>query len=247
MGIPSSPTRFERPPKAAFLVARQIVEDIETLGLVPGDGIGAERELMDRHEVSRATLREAIRILEVHGVVRTRAGVTNGPTILAPDARAVIGSLSLLLQRSASNLSDLVEARTAMAAIVYPNAIPRFGEHDWTVLAERIDAAAAAADPVTYAVRRSEFVEHVAARAENGISSHLFLAIDIIGRTSLRGLDFEIRDLTLSIHRDLIARRPTDAAEVAETIRGAGHVLLDRLTQTRPETMARLVTWQLAG
>src|SRR5262252_3916759 len=61
------------------------------LGLVAeGDRLPAERDLAERLQVSRVTLREAIRALREAGYLESRRGRTGG-TFVMPGAQSVVG------------------------------------------------------------------------------------------------------------------------------------------------------------
>ncbi|MGW5153234.1 FadR/GntR family transcriptional regulator [Rhodococcus koreensis] len=64
--------------KTARLVAGQIVQDIGTEGLTH---LPSEAELLERYEVSRPSLREALRILEMYGVISIRPGPGGGTRV----------------------------------------------------------------------------------------------------------------------------------------------------------------------
>src|SRR6266852_3208216 len=57
-----------RSPKLAESLARDLAENIFSRGLEPGARLPSERVLLEQLQVSRGTLREALRILEVHGL-----------------------------------------------------------------------------------------------------------------------------------------------------------------------------------
>src|SRR3546814_21144854 len=63
-----------RVPKTAELVARQIRNAIIRGELVDGDTLPAESHLIAEFEVSRPTIREAVRILESEGLVTVARG-----------------------------------------------------------------------------------------------------------------------------------------------------------------------------
>ncbi|HEV7792184.1 MAG TPA: GntR family transcriptional regulator, partial [Pseudonocardia sp.] len=54
--------------KLAARVARQIEQDVLRTGWPVGEVLGSETELRERYQVSRAVLREAIRLVEHHQV-----------------------------------------------------------------------------------------------------------------------------------------------------------------------------------
>ncbi|MET0908727.1 MAG: FCD domain-containing protein [Ilumatobacteraceae bacterium] len=67
--------------KTSELVAMQIVEDIVAQGLAPGDRLPLEAAMVTQYRVSRASLREALRLLEVQGLISLRPGRGGGPAV----------------------------------------------------------------------------------------------------------------------------------------------------------------------
>lgn len=87
---------------------RQIQDLIGAQHLTPGDRLPGERELADALSVSRASVREALRVLHYIGVVDVRPGegtfvATTPPTPLDPSMYGLLSERTALL--------DLVEAR----------------------------------------------------------------------------------------------------------------------------------------
>src|SRR3546814_16080560 len=70
-----SPVRI---PKAAEIIAQAIRRRIVLGDLVEGDLLPTEADLMTPFDVSRPTLREALRLLEDDGLVRVLPGATGG-------------------------------------------------------------------------------------------------------------------------------------------------------------------------
>jgi DNA-binding FadR family transcriptional regulator len=64
------------------LVARELKRMIHLGVLLPGDKLPSERELASRMKVSRVTVREAIRLLQGEGYIRTTRGATGGTLVL---------------------------------------------------------------------------------------------------------------------------------------------------------------------
>lgn len=79
-------------------------------GLGPGDRLPTEEELVERFEVSRSTLREALRLLEQDGVLDVRQGngryVSALPTVERPITR--LEGTTELLQAMGYEVSDRV-------------------------------------------------------------------------------------------------------------------------------------------
>jgi len=70
-------TRFQqarRISKLSEAVALEIVHSIVSEGLNPGDTLPQEAEMLVRYGVSRSSLREALRLLEVQGLIVIRTG-----------------------------------------------------------------------------------------------------------------------------------------------------------------------------
>jgi len=92
----ASPAACQTPPSARGLsstIARQLAADIAR-GNRAGVRLGSEWDLCERFNVSRLTLRQAIRLLEDSGLVECRRGRGNG--LIVRDRRAA-GSIRLLL------------------------------------------------------------------------------------------------------------------------------------------------------
>jgi DNA-binding FadR family transcriptional regulator len=64
------------------LVVEQLRRAIHMGTYAPGDKLPPERELAQRLEVSRASVREAVRVLEGEGYVESRRGATGGVIVL---------------------------------------------------------------------------------------------------------------------------------------------------------------------
>ncbi|MBV9842143.1 MAG: FCD domain-containing protein [Sphingomonadaceae bacterium] len=83
--------------KAADRVARAIVDDIRGHGWRPGDRLGQETELMERYGVSRWIIRQAVRKLEVHAILRSKRGQGGGLTVDTPDPEYTIATAQTYL------------------------------------------------------------------------------------------------------------------------------------------------------
>ena len=78
-----------RPPKSAICAARQIENDIFEEGWPAGEVFGDQAHLIHRYGFSRATLREAARLLEDRHVAHMRRG-PGGGLIILPVSRAAV-------------------------------------------------------------------------------------------------------------------------------------------------------------
>ena len=100
-----------RPRKTATLLAHRIVGEITEQQLSPGLMLPPEREMLEQYGVARGTLREALRFLEMQGVLTIKPGPGGGPVVVEPDARPLASVIALLLQRSGAAFRTILEAR----------------------------------------------------------------------------------------------------------------------------------------
>src|SRR6201994_2458904 len=101
-------------PKAADVLANELRERILNGEFAEGAALPPERELVAQTRMSRATVREALRILQVQGLVRVKAGRAGGPFVQLPGRDAVAKSVSLLIRGQQFRLTDLLETREAI-------------------------------------------------------------------------------------------------------------------------------------
>ncbi len=91
------------------IVANQLRRAIHRGDYMPGDRLPSERDLATRLEVSRVTLREAIRMLEAEGYVVSRRGPKGGHTVTALSEPA--GRMHARLRADRHNIVNLMEFR----------------------------------------------------------------------------------------------------------------------------------------
>ncbi|WP_174255965.1 FadR/GntR family transcriptional regulator [Phytoactinopolyspora mesophila] len=100
-----------RPVRAYERVVEQIEEHVLRGQLKPGDRLPSERTLMEQFGVSRSTIREALRVLESNGLVRSRHGDPGGPEILPFSPTTLHKSVTRLVRTDQVGLGELVQFR----------------------------------------------------------------------------------------------------------------------------------------
>ncbi|MDI3340524.1 MAG: FadR/GntR family transcriptional regulator [Sphaerobacter sp.] len=90
-------------------IVAQICQLIRQGYLRPGDRLPPERDLADQLQVSRASLREALRGLEIAGIIESRHG--GGTYVRDGFSSGLISPLALVLEASGDLLGDLWEVR----------------------------------------------------------------------------------------------------------------------------------------
>ena len=215
-----------------------IVEQIETLlekgQLRPGDQLPPERALADQFQVSRASVREALRTLELLGIVETRAGGGTFVRRVAPDDLA--RPLQTLIARG-HTLQDVIEFRgvvePAVAALAATRVTPAQLDELRDILVAQQSKVAAGE---TYADEDTRFHELIGDAAGNELLTTMLGVIWDVRRTSREQwlLTNARAHASLEAHHrvyDALARHDAEAARQAsaEHIRAVGEGILKLL------------------
>jgi len=110
--------------KGAEVVAGEVFRQVVADGWPVGQLVGSEPELIERYDVSRAVLREAVRLLEHHRIAAMRRGPGGGLFVTEPGYEAVTGAVALLLDRRGMNVANLAEIRTGVELAIIDRVIP---------------------------------------------------------------------------------------------------------------------------
>jgi GntR family transcriptional repressor for pyruvate dehydrogenase complex len=97
--------------KISLDIISQIREAILNGTLNPGDRLPPEKELVSNFGVSKHTLREALRALEVMGFLEVRKGAAGGAVVLEVDMKTTRESISNFLYFQNVSIRDLSEVR----------------------------------------------------------------------------------------------------------------------------------------
>src|SRR5690349_1756923 len=101
-------------PKASDVLANELRERILSGEYPEGTPLPPERELVTQTHMSRTTVREALRILEVQGLIRIKAGRAGGAFVQQPGEESVADSLELLIRGRRIRLTSIHETREAV-------------------------------------------------------------------------------------------------------------------------------------
>src|ERR1700736_6208529 len=102
---------MERAEKIPEILARHILKEITQKGLAAGDRLPSEAEMLAQFGAGRASLREALRILEIHGIIRIKPGPHGGPRVTDLTPSDFGQTMTVYLQRSGATLQAIIEAR----------------------------------------------------------------------------------------------------------------------------------------
>ena len=138
-------------------VVSQIQEAIFDGRLKTGDTLPSERQLKDMFNISRGTLREALRVLEQKGLIEIKLGVGGGSVVKNVNADQVSESLALLIRSQKVSLNHLAEFREDVEGIVAAHAAERCTAADILQLKELLAEAGKCIDRGTS--QRNAFIE----------------------------------------------------------------------------------------
>jgi GntR family transcriptional repressor for pyruvate dehydrogenase complex len=100
----------QRPIKMCEIVALEVVRDIVAERLQPGDQLIDEARMLARYRTSRGTLKQALRLLEVQGLIHVRAG-RGASTVVGEVHSANLGrTMQLYLHMMGANYDQLLSA-----------------------------------------------------------------------------------------------------------------------------------------
>jgi GntR family transcriptional regulator, transcriptional repressor for pyruvate dehydrogenase complex len=129
-----------RSEKEALRVAREIARRVYRDNIPSGTKLASEAEALATYEVSRGTLREALRYLQLHGVIELRTGPNGGQFVADPHWQDLASTIALLLQFADATVEHVMEARLyidpGMAALAARNATQRDVERMDELLSE---------------------------------------------------------------------------------------------------------------
>src|SRR5271167_922567 len=215
-------------PKASEVLAGELRERILTGELAEGDPLPAERELVKQAQMSRATVREALRILEVQNLVRVKTGRAGGAFVQRPTTKSMANSVSMLIRGQKIKLADLMETREALEPFCAELAARNRTEED---LAELDRANEAIADPEADlpAFLQANLDWHVGV----AVASHNELLIGFMtalsqaiytGTENAAFVDDNVRLVTARAHRSITnAIRSRDAEAAGRRMRNHVH------------------------
>jgi GntR family transcriptional regulator, transcriptional repressor for pyruvate dehydrogenase complex len=100
--------------KAGQRLAQTLVDEILRRGMTAGSMLPSEPILLEQYAVSRSVLREALRVLEDHGIVMVRPGPGGGPMVVQPRVEDVAQAFRLHLQLQNATYDEVEDGYVLM-------------------------------------------------------------------------------------------------------------------------------------
>lgn len=209
-----------RVPKAADLLATQLRGQILAGDWSEGAFLPTERDLVVQAGLSRASVREALRILEMEGLIAIRAGRGGGSIVCRPTRGTLERSVSLFIRGQRVRPAALLETREALETLLAGIAALQRTDDDMLRL-DTLHTDLIAAEGNQDAFLRVNFAWHLAVVA----ASHNELLIGIVNAISREMFRFTLMDVlgseavqtgTIRSHAkimDALQRRDAPAAQ----------------------------------
>jgi len=109
--------------------------------LKPGDKLPSQRDLVDMFQTSRASIREALRVLEQKGLIEIKLGVGGGSVVRTVDTDQISESLGLLIHSQKVSLNHLAQFREDIEGIVAAHAAENRAAEDIRNLKDLLENA----------------------------------------------------------------------------------------------------------
>lgn len=227
-------------------IARRIIADAHAAGLGPGDPLADESRLIERYEVSRGTLREALRLLSFLGAITIKAGPGGGPRLTTPEPAVVGSALGMVVQFRGATLRTIFEARSAIEPPIAALAATHRTAADLAQL-DRSLAALRAAETVrgyAYAEESGRFHNRVAEASHNGVLATVVPAL--VAMTATVGWRYPEGgrvELTGRIEVLVDAIRGRDRGAAVDATAAMFDWVIDDLDRNQTDAMGTTVLW----
>jgi DNA-binding FadR family transcriptional regulator len=221
-------------PKASDVLAAEVRERILSGELTEGTALPPERQLVEQTGLSRATVREALRILEVEKLLRIRPGRGGGAFVHRPNRDSVASTVRLVIRGQQIRLEALHETREAIEPTCAALAAKRRTDRDLADLDSAHADLVGAGDDIPRFLRANIRWHAAVARAGDNellIGFMSALSQSIYAATDLEQfMDAEIREVTARAHAKIteaIRERDGEAAKrrMARHVCGFAHAV----------------------
>lgn len=202
----ASPARQREVWKTSEKVAFKLVSDIVAERLVEGDRLPREAELVDHYQVSRESIREALRLLEAQGMVSIRRGPGGGPIVGHAESLNLARTMTLYFEFSRSTYDELLHAWADLEPGVAARAAANPDRDEVArMMAPHLTDFADGGDRACYMEHSNSLHFALSALDRNSVLRMLVAAVgDIIRTHVILAIDpFDIRDLIDHDHREI--------------------------------------------
>ena len=231
--------------KAATVLAKNIVREIGRRGLTPGDKLLSEQKMVARYGVARGSLREALRYLELQGVLRIKSGPGGGPQIDTPNGHHFASTLALMLQFVGARFRAIVETRWVVEPAMAALAAERATAQDLDRLRACLEAMRThLGDAARFQEENRRFHDLLAFASGNPVLRFLLPALHWISDGAPVEYSEADRRRILRAMRDILAAvESRDRTAAYESMQRFFEMSLAYLERSYPDVMSRPVAW----
>jgi GntR family transcriptional regulator, transcriptional repressor for pyruvate dehydrogenase complex len=207
MAVDPSSLLASRVPRAEA-VARDLEAQILGDGLAPGERLGTKDDLRQRFGVAVATVNEAVRLLEMRGLIEARPGPGGGVFVANSSVRVALKRSGLQATWGAARFSDCLAVRNGLESLVCRDAAAHRTDEDVAALRAIVAAmeACAATDPSAYFELNWALHRRIAKGCRNAPLHSIYLTLLDFLEDGLRAGDLREfhPDADVAIHRELV-------------------------------------------
>ncbi len=225
MDTPKSPTLAIRQLKRPDLVAQEIKRLITEKNLSPGDRLPRESELQAQFQVSKGTIREALKSLEVQGLITISTGPSGGGTVVEVPLDRTLQFMQNYLFFQEVTIDDIYTVRQMLEPELAAGAVPHLTEADFDALEHSIACCGPTQSSEDLVSQRREDVNFHDILAAANPNPFLRFTCELINEMIRQLIVFANRtpqsehrrfgEANARIHRDIVqAARERDAVKV---------------------------------
>jgi DNA-binding FadR family transcriptional regulator len=192
----------------AEALARQLETEIMDEVIAPGHRLGTKGELRKRFGVALTTVNEAVRLLEMRGLVGVRPGPGGGVFVANGSARMALSHSTLRFRRGSAGFTEALEVRDALDPLICREAARQHGPADIAALGRILDQMERrVADPREYLRLNYRLHRRIAKLSANAALHGIYLMLLDSMEKSLEAAAVDDFDTEghLADHRELIA------------------------------------------
>lgn len=227
-------------PKRPDLVAEEVKRLITEKNLRPGDRLPRESELQQMFGVSKSTVREALKSLQVQGLIKVTTGPAGGGTVMEVPLDRTFQLMQNYLFFKEVSIDDIYAVRQALEPELAAGAVPHLSADDFVALEHSIECCDPAGNSADLVTQRQEDVHFHDILAAANPNPFLRFSCELINEMIRQLIVFENKTsraelkrfgaANAQVHRDILAAaRKGDANRVrmlmvAHMIEAAGYV-----------------------
>ncbi|WP_024538724.1 FadR/GntR family transcriptional regulator [Comamonas badia] len=247
--------------KRSDLVAQEIKRLITEKNLTPGDRLPHESDLQGQFQVSKGTIREALKALEVQGLITISTGPTGGGTIAEVPLDRTLQFMQNYLFFQEVTIENIYTVRQMLEPELAAGAVPHLTDADFEALEHSIaccDPTQSREDLVTQRREDVNFHDILAAANPNPflrfsceLINEMIRHLIVFGNRTPQAEHRRFGEANAQFHRDIVkaarardaeavralmAQHMRDAASSVKRMKGRiqGRLILDADTLRRP-------------